>query len=158
MKKTVNTYFVFKACSLCSLFFENRYTYVNEVLVLNNLVHHKWSCWNCRYSVSEGKNICSVWKIIGLLYISKIIICVSSSLSYLSHNEESNVYSTRRPSPSEERPGPPPSPQGGGKQSCSGSVRSLREWASLRSHLAPFIYKHQSIYLPRRGQSFMFES
>ena len=33
MKKTVNTYFVFKACSLCSLFFENRYPYVNEVLV-----------------------------------------------------------------------------------------------------------------------------
>ena len=32
-KKTVNTYFVFKACSLCSLFFENRYHYVNEVLV-----------------------------------------------------------------------------------------------------------------------------
>ena len=33
MKKTVNTYFVFKACSLCSLFFKNRYPYVNEVLV-----------------------------------------------------------------------------------------------------------------------------
>ena len=32
MKKTVYTYFVFKACSLCSLFFENRYPYVNEVL------------------------------------------------------------------------------------------------------------------------------
>ena len=32
-KKTVNTYFVFKACSLCRLFFENRYPYVNEVLV-----------------------------------------------------------------------------------------------------------------------------
>ena len=32
MKKTVYTYFVYKACSLCSLFFENRYPYVNEVL------------------------------------------------------------------------------------------------------------------------------
>ena len=35
MKKTVNTYFVFKACKkiYVACFFENRYPYVNEVLV-----------------------------------------------------------------------------------------------------------------------------
>ena len=40
-KKTVNTYLVFKACSLCSLFFfENRYHYVNEVLVYIKTILH----------------------------------------------------------------------------------------------------------------------
>ena len=33
MKKNSQYIFCFKACSLCSLFFENRYHYVNEVLV-----------------------------------------------------------------------------------------------------------------------------
>ena len=38
--KTVYTYFVFKACSLCSFFFENRYPYVNEVLK-QSIIHDR---------------------------------------------------------------------------------------------------------------------